>query len=152
MVRGFTFTGRTHTEETKRKISEAKKGKSSPNKGKQFSDEWRKNLSEAHKGIKPNQKTLDTLLFHATGEMNWNWRGDEVGYFSLHKWVRRQLGRPAHCSECGRPDSGKKKTNIHWANISKKYLRDTSDWVALCVSCHQLWDRGKIELTILQHS
>lgn len=35
--------GYKHTEETKRKISLA-------NKGRQFSDEWRKNLSVAHKG------------------------------------------------------------------------------------------------------
>lgn len=44
------FYGKTHTEEARRKMSEAKKGKPSNAKGKRFSDEARKNISEAHKG------------------------------------------------------------------------------------------------------
>lgn len=38
------------TEEVKRKISQACKGKTSWNKGKKMSDEYKKKLSEAHKG------------------------------------------------------------------------------------------------------
>jgi group I intron endonuclease len=45
------------TEETKRKISEAKKGKSSYNKGKRHSEETRKKLSEARKGITLSEET-----------------------------------------------------------------------------------------------
>ena len=42
--------GKKHSEEAKKKMSEAKKGKPSPNKGKLFSEEHKNKLSEAHKG------------------------------------------------------------------------------------------------------
>lgn len=32
---------------------------------------------------------------------------------------------------------------MHWANISGKYLRDITDWVRLCVSCHKYFDKQK---------
>lgn len=43
--------GKHHTEEAKKKQSEAKKGKPSWNKGKQFSDEAKKKMSENHKDV-----------------------------------------------------------------------------------------------------
>jgi len=43
------FKGRQHTEETKKRISEANKGKSPPNKGKKMSVEVRKKISDARK-------------------------------------------------------------------------------------------------------
>jgi hypothetical protein len=48
---GNTFRkGSTHTEESKQKMSEAQKGRVSPNKGKKYSDEHKLKLSLAHKG------------------------------------------------------------------------------------------------------
>ena len=47
MRKGFKMT-----EESKRKISESKKGKKNPNYGKHPSDETRKKMSESHKGHK----------------------------------------------------------------------------------------------------
>lgn len=44
--------GKKHSEETRRKISEATKGKQGPHKGKHLSEEHRKKLSEVHKGNK----------------------------------------------------------------------------------------------------
>ena len=41
---------KTRSEETKRKLSKANKGKPGPNKGKTFSEEHRRKISEAHKG------------------------------------------------------------------------------------------------------
>ena len=41
--------GRTHTEESKRKMSEANKGEKNPNFGKKASEETRRKLSEANK-------------------------------------------------------------------------------------------------------
>ena len=43
------WVGKKHTEVTRRKISEAHKGKSPWNKGKKFSDEHKRKLSEARK-------------------------------------------------------------------------------------------------------
>lgn len=49
--KGHPYWGRPLTEEEKKKISEARKGM-------KFSEEHRKALSEAHKGIKPSEKNL----------------------------------------------------------------------------------------------
>jgi hypothetical protein len=46
---GEVHKGKTLSEETKRKISEAKRGTSPPNKGKKMSLEQRQKISEAHK-------------------------------------------------------------------------------------------------------
>ena len=48
--RRLHMKGRTVTDETRRKISEAKKGKTSPRKGVTPSEETRKKMSEAAKG------------------------------------------------------------------------------------------------------
>lgn len=45
-----SFFGKHHSEETKKRISEAKRGKESWNKGKSFSEESRRKMSEARKG------------------------------------------------------------------------------------------------------
>ena len=42
--------GKPRSAETRKKLSEAHKGKPSPNKGKHFSEETKNKLSEAHKG------------------------------------------------------------------------------------------------------
>ena len=42
--------GKPRSAETRKKLSEAQKGKPSPNKGKHFSEETKNKLSEAHKG------------------------------------------------------------------------------------------------------
>lgn len=42
--------GKHHSEETKKKLSEAAKGRPGPNKGKHLSEETRNKLSEVHKG------------------------------------------------------------------------------------------------------
>lgn len=52
--------GKKHSEESKRKMSEALKGKTSWNKGKKFSDEARQKMSESHKGKSPANKGIKT--------------------------------------------------------------------------------------------
>lgn len=65
-----------------------------------------------------------------SGENSHAWRGNKVGYSSLHYWVRKVLGKAIRC------------VNKHiakryvWANISGKYRRDISDWQSLCQSCN----------------
>jgi hypothetical protein len=60
-------------------------------------------------------------------------------YNAIHKWVNFQLGTPLMCKECG--FVSKNRRQFHWANISKMYKRDLTDWIRLCVKCHHSWDK-----------
>jgi hypothetical protein len=66
-----------------------------------------------------------------------NWKGDEVGYNQLHRWVRRNRVKPLTCERCG------EERPLDWANKSHEYRRDLDDWLALCRFCHWDHDRGQ---------
>ena len=68
------------------------------------------------------------------GEKNHEWKGDKVGYGALHDWVYRKLGKPKKCMNCNNTE------NLEWANKSRKYMRDLTDWISLCRSCHAKYD------------
>lgn len=72
----------------------------------------------------------------AREDKHFNWKGDNIGYAGVHKWIQRTLGKPNLCSICGITNSKK----YEWANISGEYKRDITDWKRLCVSCHRLYD------------
>lgn len=73
------------------------------------------------------------------GNKNGMWKGEKAGYQSKHTWVRKHFGQPKRCENCGKDNLTSKK--INWANISKKYIRKRWDWVRLCKSCHNKFDR-----------
>ena len=58
--------GKRHSEETKKRISKALKGRPSPNKGKHYSEEAKKKMSEAKKG---NKHTLG-MHWYNNGKIN----------------------------------------------------------------------------------
>lgn len=78
-------------------------------------------------------------------ESHHNWKGDRVGYFALHSWIRRRLGQPKECTVCGENDPSKR---YEWANISKEYKRDITDWQRMCKKCHNDFD----QVNVLQNS
>lgn len=98
-----------------------KKGHKPWNTGKKFTEEYKKRLSLAHIG-------------KMTGENHPSWKGEEVGYVGLHRWVRRELGKPKKCTNCSSAE------NVQWANKSHEYKRDLEDWIELCRSCHMRYD------------
>jgi hypothetical protein len=55
-------------------------------------------------------------------------------YDSLHYWVRKHNGKPSFCEECN------STKNVEWANKSGKYLKDLTDWIRLCRTCHRKHD------------
>lgn len=76
-----------------------------------------------------------------SGSKSGKWKGDDVSYSGLHKWVALKLGKPERCEFCGK--SGLKGKQINWANKSGKYLRKTHDWLRLCQDCHKKYDSGQ---------
>lgn len=81
------------------------------------------------------------------GEGHHLWKGSDVSYSSLHKWVARWKGAPEQCERCGLSGlpPGRKRY-FQWANISGKYRRDLMDWMRLCARCHKAYDRGEWRL------
>lgn len=128
------------SEETKRKISESNMGKLGSNKGKKFTEEHKLKISQSHKGKVLSEAHKANLSDDKHGQ----WKGDNVGYFSLHEWIRKKLGKPTQCSNCLK--DGLTGRKIHWANKSHEYKRDLTDWIRLCVPCHRKYDKGVLVL------
>jgi hypothetical protein len=68
------------------------------------------------------------------GKNNPQWKGDGVGYLSLHEWIKNHKPIPIECEYCGY------KKKLELANISQKYKRDINDWEWLCRLCHMKKD------------
>ena len=67
-------------------------------------------------------------------------RKEKISYRGIHYWVRKYLGIPLKCKFCDKERTTPK--SIHWANKSHKYLRELTDWISLCASCHKKYDYG----------
>lgn len=130
-----TFLGKSHSEETKNKISLSKKGTVAWNRGLKdcMSEKGKQRMVESKIGSTPWNKDRD--FPQITGEKNCNWKGDEVGYSALHDWIQSQLGTPDTCENC--EQSGLTGHQIHWHNIGHEYKRNLTDWMRLCAKCHK---------------
>lgn len=69
-----------------------------------------------------------------------NWKGMNAGYVAKHAWITRRNGKPKQCLRCGVRCDPNHPKKIQWANISGNYLRRSSDYMALCASCHKKLD------------
>lgn len=127
-----------HSEETKRKISLA-------NKGRKLSEEHKKRLSIIVRERIKNGKFIiseETKRKFAEnrnnqcGEKNPSWKGENVGYSGIHIWVKKWKGIANHCEMCGTTE----KRKYHWANIDHKYRRILDDYISMCVPCHRKYD------------
>jgi len=95
---------------------------------------------------KPITNYSTTCKKHSTGRNVFKkgeghplWKGNEVGYYALHSWIERQLGKPQECANCGSTEPRK----YEWANKSGQYLREISDWLRLCTPCHRKYDNSR---------
>ncbi len=100
--------------------------------------EHRKNISTSLTGHKQSGSTIEKRVSQFRNERHWDWKGMDASYNAKHKWVEKRLGKPHKCSHCGRDDL--KHRQYHWANVSRKYKRELSDWIRLCVRCHKKYD------------
>ncbi len=70
------------------------------------------------------------------GSLNHRWKGNGADYAALHYRVRRRLGTPSRCDECGNDDPARR---YEWANLTGNYA-DVSDYKRMCKPCHQAYD------------
>jgi hypothetical protein len=131
-IKGHSWLGRKHSEETKNKISCVKKGH------KRTIESIRKQL-ESRKGFKHSQETkLKISKSHigkTVGKNNGFWIGDKVKYAGLHQWIRRHLPKPKLCEMCNLIAP----TDL--ANITGIYTRDFNNWKYFCHKCHMNFDK-----------
>jgi len=66
------------------------------------------------------------------------WKREELSYKYLHLWVSKLFGQPTTCEFCGKTGLTGKK--IGWANKSRKYISERTDWLRLCGKCHYQYD------------
>lgn len=88
------------------------------------------------KGESPWNKGLQGVQ---SDERHGGWKGNKVGYYALHAWIKRKLGKAKYClfaktlySDCS--------PSFQWANISREYKRNLEDWMQLCVRHHKQYD------------
>jgi hypothetical protein len=129
----------------------AKKGNSIPwNKGtkglvKPNSGTFKKGCTPWHAGTKGAKPAPSTAFkkgctpWHAgkSGVLHPAWKGDAIGYAGVHTWMHKTFGKPPFCEACTYTK------HIDWANASGDYRRDRTDWLMLCRSCHQIYDKSK---------
>ena len=97
------------------------------------SEETRIKMSESHKG-----KHVGPLncMYGKTGDKNPNFGKlkENVGYVSLHLYVRQYFPKPDYCQICGQIK------RLDLACVTGIYKRDFSNWKYLCRRCHKRYD------------
>lgn len=132
--RAESLKGHTVSEETKEKIRQRALGR-------KHSEETKEKIRLARQNQVMTPKMLAALAANR-GENSLLWKGPNVGYRALHRWVEKKLGKPDKCERC--PREGLSGHAIHWANKSGEYQRELSDWMRLCALCHKQNDKGLI--------
>ena len=152
---GLKMRNRLVSRETRKKLSLRSKGR-------KFSEEFKKKDSEAIKKLWQNKEYREKMMKAHLGQVAWNkgkkmpemsgelhpnWLGDNVGYTGIHLWVKKISGKADQCdnrtSQFLDFSCNRKSNNFHWANKGGEYLREISDWMKLCVSCHRRYDYTK---------
>lgn len=105
-------------------------GDANPMYGKKVSEETRAKMRASHRQ-------------RLQGHIYTDPKSSRTAYVGVHKWVSREFGQPSICEHCNKSNLFAQK--IHWANISGDYMRERSDWLRLCVSCHKLYDLARLK-------
>lgn len=104
-----------------RTTSETSKGHRNAMYGRKHSQETKKVLSDLKKG-------------KYNGEDNPAWKGDNVGYGALHRWIKKIKPQPNKCEKCGKTTKDLELSN------NGIYNRDPNNYEYLCYKCHKIKD------------
>ena len=105
---GGANKGKHPSEETRRKLSEAKKGKTPWNKGKMMSDEMKKKLSESTKGKHLSEETKRKMSEARKGHLGY-WLGKHRSEETRKKMSEAQKGRQSSMKGKHRSEDFRKK-------------------------------------------
>lgn len=67
---------------------------------------------------------------------------ENLSYSGLHSWIKRQLGNASQCKIC---ESTK---TVDWANKSREYKKDITDWIPLCRKHHIAYDKNRLFISL----
>lgn len=138
----LNFKGKRHKKETiekfKRSFTKERKSylRNKAKNNEKFSFKNQKHTLQAKK------KVSDANKGKKVAEKNPMWKGDDVGYGSLHEWIRNHKPKPLFCECC------KITPPFDLANISQEYKRDINDFEWLCRKCHMIKDDRLLKLII----
>lgn len=105
-------------------------------KGRKFTEESKKKMSESHRGKKQSEESKKRISNTMKGHKN-AWKGENVGYGALHDWINKYKQKTGICTICNKY----KKTE--WSNIDHSYKRNLNDFWELCHECHMSYDKLK---------
>jgi len=139
--------GHKHSDETKRKMSLAKKGLNTWMKGKHLSEETKRKLSLAHKGKTFSEEHKKKLSLAQKGSKHYNWKGgvisDNQKRLVLPEWkaIRKKVYKRDNwtCQICGIHCGNEEKSKIQCHHIIPyRITQDNSEsnLITLCASCH----------------
>ncbi|MCJ7805710.1 NUMOD3 domain-containing DNA-binding protein [Patescibacteria group bacterium] len=89
-------------------------------------------------GRRHSEATREKMRQASLGSKNVMWKGNNVGYISLHLWVRSHKPKPVLCECC------QLKPPFDLAAINGEYSRNLDNWEWLCRSCHMKKD-GRLD-------
>lgn len=134
------------TDEQHQNRSNGKSGQNNPMWGK---DSYWKNreITKDHRdkmieGIKKSftPARLSIMREMVLGDKNPYWKGDDVGYAGLHTWLNITYGKADRCEN---KKCLKISQTFHLAKLrGKNYERKRENFIMLCVSCHNRYDKN----------
>lgn len=141
-ISGHNMRGKTHSAETRRKLSEA-------NRGRVCSEETRRKMSEAHRGEKQSAETRKKKSEALRGDRAPRWSADGVSYSGAHARAWGVLSRA--CLHCGRAEgqldaalrhdgSPSARRRVFYRGRWRSFSVKPEDYIPLCVSCHRKYD------------
>jgi len=109
-----------------------------------------KGLCSSHYSRQLRGKDLSTPIGprhnNPPGSLHPRWLGDAVRYLGAHSRMRRRRGRAAQqpCAHCGGPAKDWAYDHTDPSPLigprGRPYSTDMNRYIALCVSCHKLFD------------
>lgn len=148
--------GYTNSPETRKKMSESRKGKVPWNKGKKWSEEAKKKMSESHIGKKHTKEHIEKIVSQFRGEKSHFWKGGVStynrklylnnrrrafkkgadGYHTEGEWELLKAQYNWTCPCCKKVEPKIKLTEDHIIPLSKGGSDNIENIQPLCRSCN----------------